>query len=516
MPDALMAQGMAHEVRVQEGVVLSGIEIEGRLGSGGLGTVYLGRQVSLDREVAVKVLAAEVANDPLFLERLGREASWMAKLRHPNVVMVHDFQALEEGGAAIVMELVKGGTLREVIAQHPEGLAVEAAVRLVKEMAAGLAAAHELGVIHRDLKPENVLMDESGCARLTDFGLALPVDESTGRLTLTGTQVGTLGYMAPEQLKGGVLDARLDVYALGVVAYELLTGQVPRGHFDAPRKVRGAVPRGVSEAVMRALRARPEERFESVGAFVRALDGGGERVRLRRGLMMGGGAVVTGMMVLGWGWIREGGGGTAVEGTMVQAARKEVLPEFGPWLDAAAGTRIYEDVILGDWTNENGVLTTDETIGIVEVEETLPKAYDVRVRFTRLTGRDAVAVFFRTEQGTGYASLDSWREGLAGVQEIDGETLQAGYGFRFPLENGRSYELLLEVREDEVRMSVDGVFQKAFEIKGKRLSVSKVWEWDVATRPLGLGVGSYKSRTRFEKIEWRRVFRRRPVEGGGG
>jgi eukaryotic-like serine/threonine-protein kinase len=120
-------------------------------------------------------------------------------------------------------------------------------------------------VIHRDMKPENVLIDGDGMARVTDFGLALPLHEGSPRLTLTGTTVGTVDYMAPEQLSGGQVDARLDVFALGVIAYELLTGQIPRGSFDAPHRLRVEIPPHISLAVMRALRPNRALRFASVG-----------------------------------------------------------------------------------------------------------------------------------------------------------------------------------------------------------------------------------------------------------
>lgn len=482
-PDALMAQGM--KGASSESVVeVSGVEIETQLGRGGMGAVYLGRQLSLDREVAVKVLASELADDPLFLERLEREARVMARLRHPNIVAVHDFQRTADG-AAIVMEFVEGGSLREKLHQHPHGLPVAEAQRILRQIAAGLEAAHASGVIHRDMKPENVLIGRDGMARVTDFGLALPLHEGSTRLTLTGTAVGTVDYMAPEQFNGGDLDARLDVFALGVIAYELLTGQTPRGSFDPPHRLRAEVPRHMSAAVMRALRPAAAERFASIEAFVIALHAVQKPRRLLWPWLLGSFAVIA---VISWAVWPE-----------------EVLPQPqpGPWRDASAGTRIYEDVISGDWKNEDGVLTSNEQICIVKLEDDLPESYDARMKFTRLAGADSVALFIRANTTTGSAELDAWREGLAGVQIIGGEDLTKGYGFRFPLENGRSYELFVEVRPDLVRMSVDGVLMKEFDLTGKYIHPPAPWEWDSVARPAALAIGSYMSPTRFEKVEWR-------------
>ncbi len=508
-PVGLMTGGMSAvnaNANVNAEVLVVGFEVVGELGAGGMGVVYLGRQVSLDREVAVKVLTAELASDPLFLERLEREARVMGKLRHPNIVTVHDFQRLEKGGAAIVMEFVEGGSLRERLRECPEGLPVDEALRIVREVASGLVAAHAAGVIHRDMKPENVLLQPDGTARLTDFGLALPLHESTARLTLTGTTVGTLDYMAPEQFREGQeLDVRLDIYALGVVAYEVLTGLTPRGHFDSPHRLRPEVSRAVSEAVMRALRPRKEDRFLTVAAFLQALDHDPPR-RKRVPLTRWGWGAVAVLLMSGLGWYAKSKWDARIAaevGKALPAPSQELPPEFGPWRDGIAGTRIYEDVIAGDWTHQNGVLTSNEQVCLVRLEDELPDVYDVKVTFTRLTGEHSVAVFFQTAQGTGSAELDAWKEGLAGVQVIDGESLQRGYGFRFSLEKGRRYELLLEVRREEVRMSVDGVFQKAFDLRGRRLTVTEPWEWDPALRPAALALGSYQSSTRFEKVEWR-------------
>lgn len=498
-----MAQGLSAPPADPGVVELPGIEIETPLGRGGMGTVYLGKQVSLDREVAVKVLAAGLADDPSFLGRLEREARIMARLRHPNIVAVHDFQKLDDGGAAIVMEFVEGGSLRELLRQHPDGLPVNEALRIIRQIAAGLEAAHASGVIHRDMKPENVLIDRDGMARVTDFGLALPLHEGNARLTLTGTTVGTVEYMAPEQLKGGGLDVRLDIFALGVIAYELLTGLTPRGSFDPPHQLRSEVSAHVGMAVMRALRPNPAERFASIGEFVLALHS--------RATVTWTGAVkrafATAAVVLALAALAGG-----IWASMDRApnndtmSTKPVPPQFGPWRDAIAGVHIHNDNYGGDWKHEDGVLTSNDAICVMAIEKDVPRYYDVRMRFTRLSGEHSVTLFFRAPNGTiGSAELDAWAEALAGVQLIQNETLQAGYGFRFPIENGRSYELLVEVRPNFVRMSVDGVFQKEFDITNKVLHPPIPWQWDPFTRPAALAVGSYESPTRFEKVEWREV-----------
>lgn len=518
-----MAQGMRGES--SQVVQVPGVELRSMIGRGGMGAVFVARQLRLDREVAVKVLAGELLGDALFVARIEREACTMARLRHPHVVTVHDYLPLEDGGAAIIMEYVSGGNLREKMKHYPQGLPLDEALVLLCQIGAGVEVAHASGVIHRDIKPENVLLDTGGMARVTDFGLALPINERDMRLTLTGTMVGTVDYMAPEQLRGAEIDVRVDIYALGVMAYEMLTGQVPRGNFDAPQRVRGEIPRSVSEAVMKALRAHPQDRFPSVEAFLSALRPkdfhGAGPVGTRAVKLV---VVALGMVALGWGvWscfpsltevTLDAGGQEVLSAPKVQlsAASMPVVstppqpapPEKpGEWRDALAGMNMHVDNFGGEWTYEKGILTSNDAVCIMALERNLPACYDVRVKFSRLSGLYSVGLFFRAAGGVGSAELDCWGEGLAGVQMIDGETLQAGYGYRFSLENGRSYELLVEVREDYVRMSLDGVFYKGFNIQGKTLAPPVPWIWDATVKPAALAVGSYQSPTRFEKVEWR-------------
>jgi hypothetical protein len=234
--------------------------------------------------------------------------------------------------------------------------------------------------------------------------------------------------------------------------------------------------------MMKALRPEPTERFASIADFMMALHAPRRRVwPWLVGILMLAGALA----ILNW-----------------DAAPAEVT---GEWRDAAAGTRIWEDVLRGDWQNENGVLTSGTDICIVKLESELPESYDVRLRVTRLEGRYSTALFFRSMGRMATVELDAWEEGLAGVQVINGQDLTAGYGFRFPLVNGEPHELLVEVRPDEVRVSVDGEFKKTFVTKDLPLAITPAWELGPNTRPMALALGSYLSPTRFEKVEWRPV-----------
>src|SRR3954452_7393290 len=202
------------------GTVLSGrYRLESKLGSGGMSTVYLARDSTLERWVAVKVMHREISDQPDQLERFRREARAVAQLSHPNVVAVID--AGEDGGYPyIVLEYVEGETLKQRIDRLGR-LPVDEAAAYGIEIGRGLAAAHAQRLIHRDVKPQNVLIDAEGRAKVTDFGIARSL-ESDG-LTKTGRVLGTTDYVAPEQAMGQAVDARCDIYSLGVVLYEMLT-----------------------------------------------------------------------------------------------------------------------------------------------------------------------------------------------------------------------------------------------------------------------------------------------------
>ncbi len=213
------------------GFRLGHYEILAPLGAGGMGEVYRARDTSLDREVAVKVLPERVAASPDALARFEREAKAVAALSHPNILAIHEL-GRQEGTAYAVTELLEGETLRQRLASGalPQRKAVEQAI----QVASGLAAAHAKGIVHRDLKPENLFVTRDGRVKILDFGLATwepAVDEKAtssptiGRLTDPGTILGTVGYMSPEQVRGAPVDARGDIFALGAVLYEMLSGR---------------------------------------------------------------------------------------------------------------------------------------------------------------------------------------------------------------------------------------------------------------------------------------------------
>jgi serine/threonine protein kinase len=205
------------------GTRLGQYEIVERLGGGGMAVVYRSVQQPLGREVALKALSSELFQDDGFVKRFESEAKTLAKLDHPNILPIYDFEVLD-GTAFLTMPLIRGGTLRDILNRGP--LDPLTAWRYLREIGDGLQHAHDAGIVHRDLKPTNVLIHTDGRAMLADFGLARGAGQPT-HLTTIGLAIGTPGYMAPEQVMGHDVDKRADIYAMGVLTFEMLTGRLP-------------------------------------------------------------------------------------------------------------------------------------------------------------------------------------------------------------------------------------------------------------------------------------------------
>ena len=238
------------------------LEIIELLGQGGMGAVYKAKQKQLDRFVALKILPPEVGQDPAFAERFTREARSLAKLNHPEIITVYDFGHTEDGLYYFLMEYVDGTNLRDII--EAGELTSDQALAIVPRICEALHYAHKKGIVHRDIKPENILLDTEGNVKIADFGLARLLDRPTSDYTLTqsGQRMGTPHYMAPEQIEHPQeVDHRADIYSLGVVFYEMLTGELPIGRFAPPSK-KVHVDVRLDEIVLHTLEKEPERRYQ--------------------------------------------------------------------------------------------------------------------------------------------------------------------------------------------------------------------------------------------------------------
>lgn len=264
------------------GNIVGNYKITEKIGEGGMGAVFKGVDLMLEREVAIKALRAELGRQPQLVERFRSEAVTLAKLNHPNIATLYSF--FRQGDDFfMVMEFVRGETLENVIRQQG-AVPVDRALPLFCQALEGIGSAHKMGIVHRDVKPANVMLTYDGSIKVMDFGIARVL--GTNRMTKQGTVVGTIEYMSPEQVRGEETDARSDIYSLGILLYEMLTGRVPfrsdseyelmRAQIEDPppppsQFVR--IPQNVEEAIMRALAKTPEARFQTAGALRSALLG---------------------------------------------------------------------------------------------------------------------------------------------------------------------------------------------------------------------------------------------------
>lgn len=274
--------------------------VEERLGAGGMGAVYRARHLSMDRPVAIKFLHQRLLEDEAARLRFQTEALAAVKLRHANAVSVTDFGHTPEGGVYIVMELLEGRTLREILSREAP-LETARAISLMLQTSAAVAAAHEAGIIHRDLKPSNILVtqsaDQPAVVKVLDFGIATFTPEDDEDVTApnqTSTVIGTPRYMSPEQYNGNELTPAADVYSLGVILYEMLTGMVPfsgstpaeiaEKHANnpphSPREIVAAIPEDVERIILKALEKHPSDRFANAADFRHELLETAERLGL--------------------------------------------------------------------------------------------------------------------------------------------------------------------------------------------------------------------------------------------
>jgi len=266
------------------GKEFSNYKIIGKLGAGGMATVYKAHELSLNRMVALKVLSPRLSEDTDFIKRFHREAQSAAQLNHPNIVHIFAIGE-EEGFHYFAMEYLKGKTL-SVIKKEEGVLPSGRSISIIKQVAAALGEAHKAGLVHRDVKPCNIMIDDAGIAKVTDFGIAFVTDAKT-KLTQDGSIIGTPEYLSPEQCEGKTVDGRSDIYSLGVTMYEILTGKTPyeadtpvsmlmkivKGNFPPIGQVNPAVPEPVQKIVEKMMQTDPQNRYANADELLKDLQG---------------------------------------------------------------------------------------------------------------------------------------------------------------------------------------------------------------------------------------------------
>ncbi len=257
---------------LKPGTNLAGFELIAEIGRGGMGVVYKAMQKSLKREVALKILPEHLSDDLEFVKRFNREAQALATLKHPNIVSILD-RCESNGIYFFVMEFVDGKSMRQIM--RSRRLNTIQVLGIMSDICCGLAYAHSQGIIHRDIKPENIMIDTNGVVKIADFGLSafLRKDSEFSRITNTAITMGTLDYMSPEQrISSKSADHRSDIYAVGVMMYELLTNEIPVGNFERPSILEPNLPRIIDDIVLKALKSSTSDRYQSINQLKDEID----------------------------------------------------------------------------------------------------------------------------------------------------------------------------------------------------------------------------------------------------
>ncbi|HET19582.1 MAG TPA: serine/threonine protein kinase [Chromatiales bacterium] len=263
------------------GTVISHYRILSQLGEGGMGVVYRSEDLKLDRTVALKFLSSNLVRDREAQLRFVHEAKAASALDHPNICNIHGIEETDDGRLFIAMACYEGETLKDIVDRGP--LDLEDALEIAVQAAQGLAKAHSLGIVHRDIKPDNVFLTEDGLVKLLDFGIAKLMGST--QMTRPGTLLGTVSYMSPEQVRGEEVDRRTDLWSLGVVLYQMLSGRLPfegttqeavlhaivKAQPEPPGEFRGKLPPALERAVMKCLQKDVSERYQGMEALLQVL-----------------------------------------------------------------------------------------------------------------------------------------------------------------------------------------------------------------------------------------------------
>lgn len=486
---------------------LPGYIIKETLGKGGMGTVYRAIRTELGRSVALKIFSPQGDKNDLFIERLNREGRLMAQLKHPNVLGIYDSDVLEDGTPYLVLEFVKGEDLSKRLKKEKK-LAIKAAVRIAIKVCDALSAVHELGIVHRDIKPANVLLGQNGSVKVTDFGISKEtiVGEDHTALTLTGTTVGTVDYMSPEQTKNEEVTTRSDLYSVGVLLYEMISGVTPRGNFEPLTKF-GASKR-LDDLVMRCLQREPLKRPASAETLALSL----RRIYLHiskrkhtnyRALAIAG---VAGLCAIGTvAYLTFKASDKPTETAKDKSSLIDNTPLSGKEGEWAVLTN--EDFTVkagGWWKSDSKIYCKDQLNSRIFFSFWAGYDYQLSATVARVQGEGGIALFLPTSKGLCTFELDINKAHQGGIHLINGKNIAQqtdAQRFTQPLANGAEYKVDITVNPKQITAMVNDKEIGKWEISNINLSTPKNWGQKA---PFKLGLGA-QTNSIFSEVKVKRL-----------
>lgn len=480
---------------------LPGFEIKGLLGRGGMGAVYRAEHQGLGRTVALKIFTPGGDDHDLFVERLKREGRLMAQLEHPNVLGIYDAAVMDDGTPYLVLEYVKGEDLQQHLRDH-QRLSKKQALRIAIKICHGLSAVHELGIIHRDLKPANVLLGDDGSVKISDFGVSKEVDAEASRtaLTLTGTTIGTVDYMSPEQSHGEELDARSDLYSVGVMIYEMIAGVTPRGAFEPLSKF--GAPKELEQLVLRCMQREKSRRPASAANLAQMLQRiyikirGRNKKRLKNviyGLLAA--SLAVGIMVMflirsirgreDLDVINTPATPTVESDYRLLASGETYLPIDHLSLDKA--------VIWGQWwqAGDATLVCGREPASQISLDVMPGDSYQLDMQLTRVDGTGAITLLLPSAHGM--LAMEFGADGRSGLRSI----LADKGMLATDLENGKLYHLHINVTPGRLRAVINGHTLADWPLMQKLSPIPTRWH---GGRSGVLAIGTDNSSAIFKKI----------------
>lgn len=483
------------EVEDNSELELPGFDLLGILGRGGMGTVYRAREHRLGRTVALKVFTAKGGDQELFVERLKREGRLMAKLEHPNVLGIYDAAVLSDGTPYLALEYVDGEDLQKRLLERKR-LKIKEAIRIAVNICNGLSAVHALGIIHRDIKPANVLLGLNGEVKVTDFGVSKEalMDQNTS-LTMTGTAIGTVDYMAPEQSRGEQVDERADIYSVGVLLYEMIAGVTPRGAFEPLAKY--GAPKDLDQLVHRCLQRDAQKRPASAANLALRLKKIYKKMSARRrrdtsAKWYAAAAGFAALCVLAM-FMARGARGTEInKGSVLEKEAVVEVEKTNVWIDLAEDIDVKASAVSGQWWQFEGNLVCGaDRLSHLKLGAQPTGEYFVECEFTRVSGDGEVV--FRLPSSEGLLSMQFRSSGVSVAELLQVES-KAGM-----VSNGALQKIKIKVTSDSLIYYSNGLLVARWEFED--LDRRKYEKWQ-GTNSSELAIAVDKSQVIFRSTRF--------------